>query len=187
MLLHKLLAEAGLSVGTMVDKPDVTVEVMAPVQMPEAIQYDEEGEVAGYIVAEPFGSKAVLEGYGEEFALTKDLWPNHPCCVLVAQEELTQKNPDAVLELVRSLTASGVDIQNNPAAAVETGSPFLGQDPKVLNRVLSSDRIRTGELLPVMEDLITIQDYIHDKMKLMQTKIDMEKFVDDSFAREAKA
>ena len=96
MLLHKMLTEHGLKPGTGRDpNVDVKLEVMAPSQMPEAIQFDEEGEIAGFIVAEPFGSQAVLAGFGEEFALSKNLWPNHPCCVLVMKEELTEGNPEA--------------------------------------------------------------------------------------------
>ena len=108
MLLHRMLKEKGLNPGTGADPgADVLLEVMAPSQMPEAIQYDEEGEVAGFIVAEPFGSQAVLEGYGEEFALSKDLWPDHPCCVCVMTDEMCGRHPDAVAELTASLVASG--------------------------------------------------------------------------------
>jgi len=190
MLLHLMLAEAGLKPGSGKDPGvDVLLEVMAPSQMPEAIQYDEEGEVAGFIVAEPYGSQAVIEGYGEEFALSKDLWPNHPCCVCVVREELAEGAPDAVQELVNSLVASGVSVGANPTAAATLGSMFLGQKDEVLKRVLTqpADRIKTTELFPVIEDLATMQDYMHDHMTVLKSKIDLEKFVDTSFARQAGA
>ena len=188
MLLHKMLTEHGLKPGTGRDPDvDVKLEVMAPSQMPEAIQFDEEGEVAGFIVAEPFGSQAVLAGYGEEYALSKDLWPGHPCCVLAMSEELTERHPEACLELVKSLQASGAFTDKNPEGAATLGAPFLNQSVEVVKRVLTTDRIKTGELFPVLEDLATMQDYMHDQMGIINSKIDLEAFVDTRFAREAGA
>lgn len=190
MLFHKLLAENGLKPGTS-NEPgvDVFLEVMAPNMMPEALQLDEEGEIAGYIVAEPIGSQAIAAGFGEEFYLSKDLWPKHPCCVFVVKDDVIKKHPDAIHELTNSLVKSGLSIEAQPSAAAAIGAKFLSQDKAVIERVLTEppDRIITGELFPVIEDLATIQDYMCDKMKLMKDKIDLEKFVDTQFAKAAGA
>lgn len=186
MLLHQLLRENGLEPGS---GKDVGLEVMAPSQMPQAIQFDDEGEVGGFIVAEPFGSQAVAEGYGEEFYLSKDLWPKHPCCVVAIREELIQNNPDAVQELTNSLVASGRFIQEQKAEAAKIGAAFLGQKEDVVGRVLSEppDRVITNELLPVVDDLSKIQNYMCDIMGVMKDKVDLDKFVDSRFAKEAGA
>ena len=42
------------------------LETMAPAQIPLAIQYDDEGEVGGFIVAEPFGANVVKAGLQEK-------------------------------------------------------------------------------------------------------------------------
>ncbi len=186
MLLHKLLSEAGIEPGA---GKDVLLEVMAPGQMPQAIQYDEDGEIAGFIVAEPFGSQAVTEGYGEEFCLSKDIWPEHPCCTLVVRDEVIDRHGDAVHELVDSLVKAGRFINAQPEEAASMGAAFLGQKEEVIKRVLLEppDRITTDNLFPVIEDLDLIQDYMHDNMGVMKTKIDLEKFVDTSFAEAAGA
>lgn len=186
MLLHKLLSEAGMQPGA---GKDVLLEVMAPGQMPEAIKYDEEGEVAGFIVAEPFGSKAVTEGYGEEFSLSKDIWPEHPCCVLVVRDEMINKKRDAVHELVASLVKAGKSVSADPEGTAIIGAKFLGQKEEVIKRVLTDppDRITTANLFPVLDDLSLIQDYMHDNMGILQSKIDLEKFVDIQFAKAAGA
>ncbi len=119
MLLHKLCSEAGIEPGA---GKDVQLEVMAPSQMVEALQYDDEGEIAGFIVAEPFASQAVTEGYGEEFSLSKDIWPEHPCCVLVVRDEVIERNPDAVHELTTSLVKSGKFIATSTTTAARVGS-----------------------------------------------------------------
>ncbi len=58
----------------------------------------------------------------------------------------------------------------------------------VIKNVLShKDRVKTNELMPVLEDLDTVQNYMADKMNILKSKIDMEKFVDTQFAKAAGA
>lgn len=186
MLIHQLLREHGLEPGV---GKDVALEVMAPAEMPQAIQFDDDGEFGGYIVAEPFGSQAVTEGFGEEFYLSKDLWPKHPCCVVMASQKLIDQNPDAVQELTNSLVSSGNFIDSNLNDAVSVGAQFLGQQEAVVKKVLTepADRVMTTELMPVLEDLEKVQDYMHVNMNLLKSKIDLEKFVDSRFAQSAGA
>ncbi len=186
MLLHQLLTEKGLEPGP---GKDVGLEVMAPSQMPQAIQLDDEGEIGGFIVAEPFGSQAIIEGYGEQFFLSKDLWPKHPCCVVVVKDEIVEKYPDAVQEFTNSLVGSGNFVQQDVDATTKIGSQFLGQSEDVVKKVLTepTDRVMTNELLPVVDDLSKIQDYMCDTMNVLKGKIDLDKFVDTRFAKEAGA
>ncbi|MCP4714560.1 MAG: ABC transporter substrate-binding protein [Deltaproteobacteria bacterium] len=190
MLFHKVLAEKGLKPGTGKDQGvDVLLEVMAPAMMPESIQYDDEGEIGGYIVAEPIGSQAIAGGYGEEFCLSKEIWPNHPCCVFVVRDDVINANRDAVQELTQQFVQAGMFIEDNPAEAAAIGAAFLGQDQAVVERVLTEpkDRITTNELFPLIDELATMQDYMCDTMGVIKGKIDLEKFVDSSFAKAAGA
>ncbi len=190
MLFHKLLSEKGLKPGRSTEKGiDVTLEVVAPFQMPEAIEYDEEGEIGGFIVAEPFGSQVIAQGHGEEFSLSKDLWPGHPCCVFVMRSEIIEKHPEAIQEICNSFVKSGLAIDAQPDPASVIGGDFLSQDKELIRKVLTTppDRITTGELFPVIEDLDTIQKYMMDKMKIMTSLIDLEKFINTEFAVKAGA
>ncbi len=190
MLFHKLLSEKGLKPGRATEEGiDVTLEVVAPFQMPEAIEYDEDGEIGGFIVAEPFGSQVIAKGHGEEFYLSKDLWPNHPCCVFVMRNEIIEKHPEAIQEICNSFVKSGLAIDAQPDSASVIGGNFLSQDKEVIKKVLTDppDRILTGELFPIVDDLETIQKYMMDEMKIMTSLIDLDKFVDTSFAKKAGA
>ena len=190
MLFHKLLSEKGLKPGRATEKGvDVTLEVVAPFQMPEALEYDEDGEIGGFIVAEPFGSQVIAAGHGEEFYLSKDLWPNHPCCVFVMRNEVIEKHPEAIQEICTSFVKSGLAVDAQPEPAAVIGGDFLSQDKNVIQKVLTTppDRILTGELMPRIEDLETIQKYMMDEMKIMTSLIDLEKFMDLSFATKAGA
>ncbi len=190
MLFYKLLSEKGLKPGRSNEKGiDVTLEVVAPFQMPEAIEYDEDGEIGGFIVAEPFGSMVIAKGHGEEFYLSKDLWPKHPCCVFVVRNDIIKKHPEAIQEICNSFVRSGLAIDAQPEPASVIGGNFLSQDSDVIFKVLTDppDRILTGELFPIIKDLDTIQKYMMDEMKIMTSLIDLEKFVDTSFAKKAGA
>jgi len=190
MLFHKLLSEKGLKPGRSTEKGiDVTLEVVAPFQMPEALEYDEEGEIGGFIVAEPFGSLVIAKGHGEEFYLSKDLWPKHPCCVFVVRNDIIKKYPEAIQEICNSFVRSGLAIDAQPDPASIIGGDFLSQDRDVIFKVLTDppDRILTGELFPIIKDLDTIQKYMMDEMKIMTSLIDLNKFIDTSFATKAGA
>ncbi len=190
MLFHKLLSEKGLRPGRATEKGvDVVLEVVAPFQMPEAIEYDDDGEIGGFIVAEPFGSQVIAQGRGDEFQLSKDLWAKHPCCVFVMRSEVIQKNPEAVQEICTSFVRSGVAVDAQPEPAAIIGGDFLSQDPELIKQVLTSppDRILTGELMPDKEDLDLIQKYMMDEMKIMTDLVDLDKFVDTRFAVNAGA
>lgn len=153
MLFHKLLAKEGLTVGTS-SQTDVTFQIMAPTQMGEAIQYDEEGEIGGCFAAEPIGTQAITDGFATELNLSRDVWPNHPCCVLVVRDDFLEKNEGAVYELVDSLVKSGKFAEDNPNEAAAIGADFLDQDVKVMKKILTEpkERLTTGELFPLIED-----------------------------------
>lgn len=183
LLFDRLLREAGLSIGV----NDVKFEVVAPSEIPEIMEWDEEGRVGGFIVAEPFGTQVVKAGYGEEFKLSKEIWPKHPCCILAVRDDLIKSNPDAVQELTDSLVASGRMIENRPNAAAEIGVKFLGQNLAVVKHVLTTDRVDYNELYPVLDDFEYIQTYMTNEIKAMSAKIDLNKFVAKDFADKAGA
>lgn len=186
LLFDRLLRENGLEVGP---GKDVICDVVAPADIPEIMEWDEKGKVGGFIVAEPFGSQVIKAGYGTEFKLSKDIWPNHPCCLLVMREECLAKNPEGVQELVNSLVKSGKLIEENKDLAAQIGAGFLKQDLDVVKRVLTipPDRVAFGEMFPVLQDYEYIQNYMTGTISAMSGKIDVEKFVDTSFAKEAGA
>lgn len=188
MIFDKLLRAKGLSVGVGKDH-DVSFEVVAPSQIPEIMEWDEKGTVGGFIVAEPYGSQVVMAGFGEEFALSKDVWNKHPCCVLAVKEEIVNRYPEAVQELVTSMVKSGQFITSNPILAAEIGSRFLGQELPVITRVLTTppDRVITNELMPDIQALDEIQTYMTSTIKALSSKVDLEKFVDLRFAKNAGA
>ncbi len=186
MLLHKLLKDNNLEIGI---GKDVELQTVAPSKIPTYMEIDEQGKIGGFLVAEPFGSNVIKAGLGDEFELSKNIWPDHPCCVLVVKTEIIRYFPNAVQELTNSLVKSGKFIKNNTKEAAKIGVFFLNQDINVVEKVLTSpaDRITTDNLMPQVDDFHKIQDYITNEMGVIYEKINLEKFIYTKFAEEAGA
>jgi len=90
MLAHMFFTGIGLKPGTVgMADVDVNFEVAPPIKMPEFI--DGNSNAAGYLVAEPLGTKAIAGGIAEQQFLSSELWENHPCCIVAFQQEVIDK------------------------------------------------------------------------------------------------
>lgn len=188
MIFHKLMRAHGLSVGI---GKDITTEVVAPGQIPMMIEYDQEGCIAGYIVAEPFGTQVVNAGFGNVLKLSREIWNDHPCCSIVVRDEIIQNHPEALQELINSFVKSGFEVKQDLSNTIAVASGFLGQSEEVVRTILGSseDRVSTDKLMPNLQELEEIQKYLMDEVSspVLSGKIDVEKFVDLRFARAAGA
>lgn len=190
MLAHKFLKELGLKPGVPGKKAiNVRFEVVPPIKMPEIMKENE--DVAGFMVAEPVATKAIVNEIGNLEFYSASRWDNHPCCVVAMQEDFIQKHPEAAQEFVSLLIDTGEYIEDDKARAAQVAVNFLdpegkmGLNPQVLQNVFSQPQaIRWDGLYPEASDLDKIQKYMHDEMKIGKI-IDLEKFIESSFANSA--
>lgn len=190
MLSHMYFREHGLKSGVVGDEGiHVHYEVVAPIHMPAYL--DKNPDSGGFMVAEPIGSKAIASGTAESQFLSGEIWPDHPCCVVVMRDEFIERHTDAAFEFTRMLVQAGKMIEQRPDAAAKIGVGFLdpsgslGFQPSLLERVLrEKNGIQTGDLFPVVGDLERIQRYMHDEMGIGRM-IDVASFVDLRFAEAA--
>lgn len=190
MLAHMFLQGIGLKPGMPGDKEiNVSFEVVPPIQMPKLIA--ENNESAGYLVAEPLGTKGIAAGNADLQFLSSELWENHPCCVVTLQEDFIKNHTEAVYELSDLLVKAGKYISQKPSLAAEIAVNFLDPDRKLglkvplLKNVLTEPMgIKTDDLYPSIEDLDKMQRYMHDEMHLGNI-INLREFVDERFAQVA--
>ena len=177
LLLRRMLAQRGLP-------PDTLRYLdMAP---PEMVQALASGRVDGFIVAEPFGGQAELQKVGRVLILSKDIWPNHICCVLNVREDFIHKYPEAVQDLVNGLTATGRFVTANPGEAARRSVPYLGQAPEVIEHVLTMppDRATYHDLFPTAEDFAATQEMML-KFDLTRRQVDLDRYLQPAFARQS--
>lgn len=190
MLAHRFLSELGLRPG-FAGKGDCDVffEVVPPIKMPELLASNP--DACGFLVAEPLGTKAIAEGNADLLFLSGEMWETHPCCVVAMRDEIVQEFPDVVQEFTSLLVEAGQFIQEKTEAAAEIAVGFLDPDgslklkvPVLKNVLREAQGIKTDNLFPVKADLDRIQQYMVKEMGLSSI-IDLDAFVDDSFARKA--
>ncbi|ETR68418.1 MAG: response regulator receiver modulated CheW protein [Candidatus Magnetoglobus multicellularis str. Araruama] len=187
MLSTMFLRELGLNPG-LSDNPKANTyfEVIPPIKMPDFQSKDK--DVGGFMVAEPVGTKAIVTGVGDLTYLSSELWPNHPCCVIVLRDDVIEFDPDAIQEFVSMSVVAGQFVTQYPDIAAKVAVDFLDPDSNiglkapVIEKVLKNQgSIITDDLYPNINDLDRIQIYMREKMGI-GTLIDMEKFVDLQFA-----
>lgn len=133
MLLRYYLAEGGVDP----DK-DVKIRVIPP---PEMVANLKAQNVDGYLAPDPFNQRAVFEGTGFIFKLTKELWPGHPCCAFAASKQFATQMPNtfkAVFAAIVDATMFAHKAENRKDIA-KAISPrnFLNQPQEVVEQVLT--------------------------------------------------
>lgn len=132
-LLRYYVAEAGLDP----DK-DIQIRVVPP---PEMVANLSAGNLDGYLSPDPFNQRAVFDGVGFIYKLTKEIWDGHPCCAFAASQKFIDQTPNTFLALFKSIldaTAYSQDLSNRPEIS-EAISPknYLNQPTTVVQQVLT--------------------------------------------------
>jgi chemotaxis signal transduction protein/ABC-type nitrate/sulfonate/bicarbonate transport system substrate-binding protein/CheY-like chemotaxis protein len=187
ILAHLFFSSIGLTPGMVGEgQSDVNFEVVAPIKMQEFLQSNK--AAAGFMVAEPLGTKAIASGVASLQFLSSELWENHPCCCVTMRDDFIEPHTDAVYEFTEMLVAAGKFVEQKPEMAAEIGVAFLdpnktlGLKVPVLKNVLSEEKgIKTGDLYPAIDDLRTMNDYMVKRMRIGGA-VDMDAFVDTRFA-----
>ncbi|GAB7025590.1 ABC transporter substrate-binding protein [Geotalea toluenoxydans] len=180
---HNILLRKALTEKRMDPARDLKIIDMAPPEMLNALAT---GRIHGYIVAEPFGAQAEARKVGKILTLSKDIWPNHICCVLNLRETVINSHPEAVQELVTGFTRTAAFIESNPAGAAKASTRILGQRPELIEKVLTSprDRLSFLNLTPARADFAATQDYMI-KFGIAKNKVDVAGYLDDRFAKKS--
>jgi NitT/TauT family transport system substrate-binding protein len=117
-----------------------------------------EKQLDAFFCSEPWGSKAVAEGWGRQLVRSSDVYPDHICCGLAIREEFVSKHPDVSEHYVRLLRDSGDYVDRNPRAGARIQSLYTGVDASLAEHVLLEEGIRFGNLCPDSERLQKVMD-----------------------------
>jgi nitrate/nitrite transport system substrate-binding protein len=133
LLLRYYLAENGLDPDR-----DVELRVMPP---PDTVANLRAGQIDGFIVAEPFGQRAIFEGFGFQQALTSELWDGHPCCTVTTTAALAREHPSTFAALFRAMVEAtrhaSAAANRRDVAAMIAAPNYLNQPPVLVEQVLT--------------------------------------------------
>lgn len=174
--LTKMMRDQGLKPG------DFNIVVLPPPEMVSALASK---AVDAFIVAEPFCSKAELDGVGRVLYYAKQIWPNYISCCLVVREELIKDKPQVVKDLVRGIVDSGEWAETHRKDAAKLASVYFRQDEKLLNYVLTqpADRVTYRHLNPTDEEMQRIMD-MGMSLGFIKKKVPLTELMDRSFIPE---
>ncbi|MEE3704363.1 ABC transporter substrate-binding protein [Campylobacter sp. CX2-8023-23] len=144
-ILHKLLSKHNIEVN-LVD--------MAPTEMPFALLTN---RIDGYIVAEPFGQLGVQRG-ARNLILSKDITPDHICCLLNYSSELANSNIADQLTKAFKLAANFIEKNQKEAAII--GSKILAQDANIISKIVEENIVSYNDLMVKKEDLIALKEFL---------------------------
>lgn len=117
----------------------VKLIVMAPPDMPPALG---NGDIKGYVVAEPFCALGELNTDGKMLRFTGDVWYKHADCVLTINENDLNSNPEWAQAVVRGTVRAQRWLNNNKSEAANLlsneGEGLLPQPREPLERVFTS-------------------------------------------------
>jgi NitT/TauT family transport system substrate-binding protein len=106
--------------------------------------------VDGGIMWEPFVSDNVLSGTGHVLINSKDLFPNHPCCVIVVREEFAEAHPD----LVKAVLKAHIEANKWMADAVDNKIANPDNYSKLLSMGASFSGVSEAAVAASLEDMV---------------------------------
>ena len=111
---------------------EVEVVKLSPRDMVEQLKL---GEIDAFVAWEPFVSEAVVNGYGKIMATSHDIWPNHPCCVVAAKENVDRDILTAIVWAHVKATRF-INDERNREKVIEYAVEFTGKDRAVIEEAL---------------------------------------------------
>ena len=139
------------------------------------------GRIDAYSVAEPWGIKGINEGVSRILEFSRDIIPDHVCCLVMVKSRVIEKKPDAVSEWLKSLQRAGKVIHSDPDRADELQKPYMKHRPGEMAQAVKDEMISYMDLMPSTKKLSTIHDLALE-CGILSEKCDLNKFIDSRFA-----
>ena len=149
--MHNLILQLGIKTmglrpvikpqSSKLEKDEVNLFILSPPEMPTALLGN---KIDAFIVAEPFNALAELKIKARIMRFSGDIWKDHPCCVIVCNEDLIKHNSSSVQKAVNAIVRAQHWLTANPKEAAyllsRDGEGFLPVSKKVLEQVFDDPR-----------------------------------------------
>jgi len=147
--MHNLILQLGIRTQGLVPviKPqsaklapnEVNLFILSPPDMPTALLGR---KIDAFIVADPFNALAQEKFNARIMRFSGDIWKNHPCCVIVANEKVINQNRVMMQKAVNAIVRAQAWCQKNPKETAHLlsrdGEGYLPVPETVLARVFEN-------------------------------------------------
>ncbi len=163
-LLRQALGRANLS------DQQTRIMVLKPPEMIGALR---NGDIDGFMAWEPFPAKAVTLGVGRVLTASRDIWKDHPCCVLVAEAGFLERRSGEARKLVKAHVRATDFINQHPQEVLPIALKYTGLDEKTV--VLAMKNVKYAYVL----NREAVKEYVHFLSRLKYIKVnDVPAFTD---------
>jgi NitT/TauT family transport system substrate-binding protein len=150
--------------GMMLSKNNMSVKdvelfpgtIKAP-DMPLTLQT---GRINAYFVWEPFVAKAIVSGAGHALVDSKEIWPGHPCCVVVTRNDFLKNNNGSIQSVINAHQRAVKFIAENPAESKVIAQKYTKLDSAIIdsafNRVKYVTSINSDDLKKFVREIISL-------------------------------
>jgi NitT/TauT family transport system substrate-binding protein len=149
--MHNLIMQLGLRTQGLkpVIKPqsaklasdEVNLFILSPPDMPTALLGR---KIDAFIVADPFNALAQEKFNARIMRFTGDIWKNHPCCVIVANQNYINQNPVMVQKAMNAIVRAQAWCIKNPRETAHLlsrdGEGYLPFPETILARVFENPK-----------------------------------------------
>jgi len=152
-------------------EPDqVKIMVLKPPEMIGALRTD---QIDAFIAWEPYPAKAVTMGVGRILASSRDIWKDHPCCVLAADVKFLEMQLEKAKGVVRGHVKAIDFIRQHRDEAIKIGMKYTGMDETSIR--MAMENVNYTPVLSVEGE----KEYVDFLTKLKYIKVeDVQNFVD---------
>lgn len=118
-----------------VDPKKVSIIVLKPPEMIGALKTN---QIDAFIAWEPYPAKAQTMGVGQILLTSGEIWKNHPCCVLIADDGFRKLNPVDVQGMVKAHVEATNFIGESPEEAVKIAMKYTGMDEETIRTAMKN-------------------------------------------------
>ena len=162
-------------------QPDqVKIMVLKP---PEMIGASRTDQIDAFIAWEPYPAKAITSEVGRVIASSRDIWKDHPCCVLAADEKFLESQPEKAKSMVRGHVKAIEFIRQHREEAIKIGIKYTGMDEASIR--LAMENVNYTPVLSVEGE----KEYVDFLTQLQYIKMDnvgafVDRFMRPDFIKE---
>ncbi len=149
--IHNLILQLGLRsqglkpvikpLSAKLAKNEVNLFILAPPDMPTALLGT---KIDGYIVADPFNALAQIKLKARIMRFTGDIWKEHPCCVVVANENFISRNNIIIQKAINAIVKAQIWCIKNPKETAHLlsrdGEAYLPMSKEILYKVFENPK-----------------------------------------------
>ena len=156
-------------------QPDqVKIMVLKPPEMIGALRTD---QIDAFIAWEPYPAKAVTMGVGRILAFSRDIWKDHPCCVLAADLQFLEGHLEKAKGVVRGHVKAIDFIRQHREGAIQIAMKYTGMDEASVR--MAMDNVTYTSVLSVEGE----KEYVDFLTKLKYIKVEDSQIFVDRFMR----